>query len=96
MTAFKKARLPGCCGNYSITYELSFPLRKEHVPHFESAGFFISMPYQQAGMLYAENNNLIAIGTFGSKNLQLKCKVRQCDALSTPLENVLTELHDLK
>jgi hypothetical protein len=96
LTAFKKTRVPGCCGSFSTTYELSFPLRKEYVPHFESAGFFISKPFLQAGMFYAENKDFIAIGTFGGKNLQLKCKVRQCDTLSTPLDNVLIHLYGFK
>lgn len=90
--AFTKSRKPGCCGTFNITYELSYPLRSEQTKAFEAAGFSVSMNYKNAGMLYAETDQIIAIGSFGTKNLQLKCKVPKCDEYSGPLESVLMSL----
>jgi len=96
MSAFNKARVPSCCGSFATVYELNFPLKREQVEQFKDAGFVISKAFFAAGMLYAENDKLVAIGTFGKNKIDLKCKVPKCDTVSTDLDAVLTRIHALR
>lgn len=96
MTAFKKARVPSCCGSLATVYELNFPLKQEQVQHFEDAGFVVSKPFLQAGMLYVENKLMTGVGTFGKNKIDLKCKVPKCDTVSTVMEDVLIRIYALR
>lgn len=90
--SLKKSKNPGCCGTFNITYEISTPLRIDYISKFEDSGFKVSLNYKNAGMLYAENEKLIVLGSFGTKNLKLKCKVAKCEQFAGPLEDLLSSL----
>jgi hypothetical protein len=94
VNAFVKTRVPACCGSFSTVYRLSFSLKKESITQFEGAGFSVSRPYYKVGMFYAENNNIIVSGKFGSATFDLKCKTPKCEDMTTGFEAVLTQLYE--
>lgn len=94
VTAFKKTRSEGCCGTVKTSYELSFPLRKEYVQIFSDAGFFVSKPFETAGLLYIEHDRFTANGTFGRNILKIECKVSKCEERLIELEVILNGIYD--
>lgn len=91
--AFTREIVPACCGKSTITYGLSFSILKEQAPSFEQAGFYVSNTYLNVGMLYAENNYLVVTGSFGSNRIVLKCKVKNCETMTSTFEDVITTLY---
>jgi len=67
---------------------------REHVPIFEEAGFVRNKVFFQAGLFYVENGSYAATGTFGSSVVTIKCKVRDCDNLTTGFESVIISLNE--
>jgi len=69
--------------------EVNFPLNKAHLQYFSNNNFSESKSYTNVGILYIEDANLTAMGSFGSNRLQIKCKNDNCGASLANLENVL-------
>lgn len=56
-------------------------------------GFDAAPNYSKAGILYIENAGFIAQGPFGSKILQIKCKiVEKCQIYTEKLEDLLRSI----
>lgn len=68
-----------CCGKTSIILKLDVPLSIEHLKAFVKLGFNEAKHFTDAGILYADNLDLIITGPLGSNRLQVKCKNANCE-----------------
>lgn len=68
-----------CCGKTSVILKTSDPLTIEHLKSLVELGFNEAKHFTQAGILYADNLDLIVTGPFGSDRLQIKCKNANCE-----------------
>lgn len=80
------------CAKPQVLLEVNLPLEKKYLEYFISNNYKEKKTYTDIGILYIEDANLVAIGTFGSNKLQIKCKNADCDASLVILENVLTNI----
>lgn len=65
---------------------------REHLDQLMKLGFTSAPHFLQAGILYADNPELILTGPFGSDRLHVKCKVANCDQKLNDLEALLQQL----
>ena len=69
-----------CCGKTSVISKTDQPLTKELLAKFIELGFREAAHFTTAGILYADNTDLIITGPIGSNQLQIKCKKElNCD-----------------
>jgi hypothetical protein len=68
-----------CCGKTSVILKTDEPLTAEHLKGLVALGFNEAKHFTQAGILYADNMDLIVTGPFGSDRLQIKCKNANCE-----------------
>lgn len=80
------------CTKPQIIFEVSFPFEKKHLEFLINNNYIEGKSYTSMGILYIEDDNLVAIGPFGSNRLQIKCKNDNCDAGLSILENVLKNI----
>lgn len=92
MIKITKKEIKSCCGKKQNQWKLSVSLRKEFLPALEAAGFFYLRSFYDAGMLYIEDNGLIASGVFGLGDLTVKCKNKKCEDSMILLEKTITHL----
>jgi hypothetical protein len=81
-----------CCGKTSIIYKIDEPLSKKHLEALIRLGFKEHTHFTQAGILYADNLDLIVTGPFGSDKLQLKCKNAACNQKTNEFEVLLAQI----
>lgn len=82
-----------CCGGKpSLVLKLSSSVSKDFIPLFVGSGYTEAKRFTEGGMLYVESVNLIATGVFGSDNLQIKCKVKDCDKFISAFEELLATM----
>lgn len=79
-----------CCGKTSVTLKLSSQISKDFIPLLVGNGYNEVKQFTASGMLYVENMNLIVSGVFGADNLQVKCKVKDCDKFINTFIELLT------
>lgn len=84
--------IQACCGKTSLIFKVDQPLTKEHLASLVSFGFKEAVHFTNAGMLYADNLDLIVTGPFGSDRLQVKCKVTDCHQKLNDFEVLLAQL----
>lgn len=89
---FERFSVKACCGTSSIAYKLSSPIGKDLLAKLVAAGFTENKHFTASNILYSESVGLIIKGTFGSDNLQLKCKTRECDIHISSFEEILATL----
>jgi hypothetical protein len=75
-----------CCGKTSVIFKVGEPLTVEHLKAFVDLGFNEAKHFTQAGILYADNLDLIVTGPLGSDRLQVKCKNANCEQKITDFE----------
>ena len=87
--------IKSCCGGSSQIISSASPVLSQHIPLFESAGFFINKQYSQSGLFYAKLGNLVAVTSFGICKINVKCSGNDCAKLLLAFENVLTQIENL-
>lgn len=75
-----------------MIWELNFPLDIKHLQIFLDNGFISNKNYEKNGILYIEQDIIIAIGPYGSNRLQIKCKKTPCDDGMALLEKILNNM----
>jgi hypothetical protein len=84
---------PDCnCGKTQEIWELSFSLDIKHLQVFIDNNFISNKSYEKNGILYVEQDAILAIGPYGSNRLQIKCKKTPCDEGMDLLESILKSL----
>ncbi len=84
--------IQACCGKTSIIFKTDQPISREHLNKLVSLGFRETEHFTKAGILYADNLDLIVTGPFGSDRLQVKCKVTDCSQKINDFEVLLAQL----
>lgn len=84
--------IKACCGKTSIIFKVDQPLSKNHLEKLISLGFKEAAHFTQAGILYADNSDLIVTGPFGSDRLQVKCKKADCSQKINDFEVLIAQL----
>lgn len=84
--------IKACCGKTSIIFKIDQPLSKIHLAQLVSLGFTEFPHFTTAGILYADNSDLIVTGPFGSDRLQVKCKKSDCSQKVNDFEGLLAQL----
>jgi hypothetical protein len=64
----------GCCGKSQITLQLSKPLSLSLIKNFTDNGFLSAKKYSDIGIIYIENDFIIANGSIGSNLFDIKNK----------------------
>lgn len=81
-----------CCGKKQIVFKIDRPVSKALLEHLKSNGFKELPHFTQAGMLYADNLDLIITGPFGSDRVNAKCKKENCDQILNDFEALLLRM----
>jgi hypothetical protein len=80
------------CSKPSIILEFNFSLLNKYLPQLLVNNFLDSKSYTSLGICYLEDDNIVAIGPFGSNRLQIKCKNNNCEGSIVNLENMLKNM----
>jgi hypothetical protein len=88
----KKIKINACCGKKSNIWQLPFALKKEHLEYFLKNNFYENKSYTDKGILYIENEYFAAICPFGTKDLRIKCKNKNCEENLYKLESILVDI----
>lgn len=81
-----------CCGTTSVAFKLGTVISMDFLPLLIGKGFTESRSFTKAGILYVENEVLIATGAFNSNILQIKCKKQDCNSSINIIEELLTKM----
>lgn len=72
-----------------VAFRLGSVLSMDFLPLLISKGFTEGKSFSKAGILYVENEALIATGAFNTNVLQIKCKNSNCNGAISALEELL-------
>lgn len=84
--------IQACCGRSQIIFKIDQPISESLIPSLISNGFTVLEHFTAAGVLYADNKDLIVMGPFGSDRLQAKCKKDDCAQSFNDFEALLLKL----
>lgn len=85
----ERISIKACCGKSQIVFRLFQPISLALLEFVKSHNFHEQAHFTKAGVLYADNLELIVIGSFGTDKLQVKCKKDQCDQILADFEALL-------
>lgn len=85
----EKFLIQACCNKKQIVFKLDRPLDKSLLDVLKSNGFTEAEHFTKAGMLYADNPDLIVSGPFGGDRINVKCKKPDCDQYLNSFEALL-------
>ncbi len=81
--------IQACCNKKQIVFKLDKPIDNSLLEVLKSNGYTEAAHFTKAGMLYADNMDLIVTGPFGGDKLNAKCKKADCDQILNDLEALL-------
>lgn len=81
--------IQACCNKRQIVFKLDRPVDQSLLEVLKSNGYNEAAHFTKAGMLYADNLDLIVTGPFGGDKLNAKCKKQDCDQFLNDLEALL-------
>lgn len=81
-----------CCGKTSLIFKTDQPLTPAHLSALVKLGFAEAPHFTKAGILYADNSDLIVTGPFGSDKLQVQCKLKDCTQKLNDFEALLQQM----
>lgn len=82
--------IQACCNKKQIVFKLDKPLNESIINVLTSNGFTANPNFTKAGMLYADNLDLIVSGPFGNNKINVKCKKEgDCEQILNDFEALL-------
>lgn len=78
-----------CCGKKSFILIINKPIDEGIIKALQSTGYKELEHFTKSGILYVENNYIIATGPIGSNKLQIRCRVEDCEKHIDALESTL-------
>ena len=87
----EKIVVNACCGRKNIVFKLGQPIDLSLLDKFKSAGFTEQPHFTKAGMIYAENLDLVVSGPIGADRLNVRCKKTDCEEIVNNFEELLTK-----
>lgn len=88
----EKFVVQACCGNTQIIFKTDQPISEYLLQHLISNGFTAAAHFTAAGVLHADNMDLIVMGPFGSDRLQARCKKGDCTQSLNDFEALLLKM----
>jgi hypothetical protein len=89
----ERSTLQACCGGKSIIFKTGVPLTMQFLDFLKANGFREAEHFTKAGIIYADNPDLIVTGPIGSNRLQVKCRLAgqesECDQKLNDFEEFL-------
>ncbi len=82
--------IQACCNKKQIVFRLDKPLDNSILDVLTSNGFTVNSNFTKAGMLYADNPDLIVSGPIGNNKINAKCKKEDCEQILNDFEALLT------
>jgi hypothetical protein len=76
----------------AIAFKLGAILTTDILVSLVNNGFTESKSFTKAGILYAENKEIIATGAFNTNILQITCKSANCTGSINSLEQLLATM----
>ena len=88
----EKFSVKSCCGKTAVLFKMDACISEDFLNTLKKSGY-IEAPYlTKAGILYVDNDYAILTGTFGSNNLQVKCRKDNCEETIDNIEKYLQQL----
>lgn len=84
-----KLEIKSCCGNKSLILKIDKPITHNFLNLLIANGFKEQQHFTKAGILYADNQEMIIISPLGSNRIQIKCKKNNCEEKISDLEKLL-------
>lgn len=78
-----------CCGRKNFVFKIDRPVGQAILDVLTSNGFTEATHFTKAGMLYADNPDLIVSGPMGMDRVNVKCKKDDCDQILNEFEALL-------
>lgn len=78
-----------CCGSTASVIKLDRPLSIDIFDYLKLSGFEESPHFTKCGIVYVENDGIIITAPFGSNNVTVKCKSKNCQEYLEALEKIL-------
>jgi hypothetical protein len=85
----EKFVIQACCGKKHIVFKIDRPLTLSVLDVLKSNGFTERTDFTKAGMIYADNLELIVSGPIGMDKLNVKCKKEDCELILKDFEELL-------
>lgn len=83
--------IQACCGRKQIVFKIDRPIDLALLEVLKSNGFTEAPHFTKAGMLYADNSDLIISGPIGMDRLNVKCKKEDCEQILNDFEALLVK-----
>lgn len=84
--------IQACCNKSQIVFKLDRPVDQGMLDILKSNGFTEAPHFTKAGMVYADNSDLIVTGPFGGDKLNAKCKKVDCEQILNDFEALLVRM----
>ena len=84
--------IQACCNKKQIVLRIDKPLDQSITDVLKSNGFTINPAFTQAGMLYADNLDLIVTGPFGGNKINVRCLKKDCETILDIFEDLLVRM----
>ena len=78
-----------CCGRKQIIFKIDRPLDLALLEVLKNNGFTEAPGFAKAGMIYADNLDLIVSGPIGMDKLNVNCKKDNCEKILNDFEELL-------
>jgi ribosomal protein S8 len=88
----EKFSVKSCCGKMAVLFKMNTCISEDFLNILKKSGYIESPYLTKSGILYVDDSNAILTGTFGSNNLQVKCKKDNCDDIINNIEKFLEQL----
>ncbi len=88
----ERITIQACCGRMGLVFKTDQMLTVDFIPKLVANGFREAAHFTKAGILYADNSDLIVTGPLGSDRLQVKCKSADCAEKLNEFEALLATL----
>lgn len=77
MVSIKEKITAGCCGKFQISLEIDKSVSRDILKLFEDSKFLISNKFKEAGIIFIEDENIVATCPFGQNRFQIKIKNKE-------------------
>jgi hypothetical protein len=84
--------IQACCGKKGIVFKIDRPIDMSLLQYLKSNGFKEAEHFTRAGMLYADNMDLIVSGPIGADKMNVKCKKADCNQIFNCFEALLLKM----
>lgn len=82
----KLFEVKSCCGKSSTLMKLDRSISNEMLEKLTQLGYKQSPIFLKSGILYVDGEDLTLTGSFGSNNLQARCKKENCKEILSNFE----------